>query len=72
MQKHENKITLVPVLMDRKTFYAYVGSGRPTGDAIAKAAKAERRFGGRVRIYRPAIDNYLASMGEENADLKEI
>ena len=65
-------IDINPILMSRETFYKYVGCGRKAGDSIAKAAKAERRLGGRVLIYRPAIDNYLASMGEENADLKEI
>jgi hypothetical protein len=67
MRKHvsENANNIVPVLMDRTTFYKYVGSGRATGDAIAKAANAERRFGARVMIYRPAIDNYLAAIGED-------
>lgn len=66
MKKHVNEnINILPVLMDRTTFYKYVGSGRATGDAIAKAANAERRFGARVMIYRPAIDNYLAGMGTE-------
>ena len=66
MRKHVNdNINILPVLMDRTTFYEYVGSGRATGDAIAKAANAERRFGARVMIYRPAIDNYLAGMGAE-------
>ena len=66
MRKHVNdNINILPVLMDRTTFYKYVGSGRATGDSIAKAANAERRFGARVMIYRPAIDNYLAGMGAE-------
>lgn len=66
MRKHVNdNINILPVLMDRTTFYKYVGSGRATGDAIAKAANAERRFGARVMIYRPAIDKYLAGMGAE-------
>lgn len=66
MKKHISENNIVPVLMDRTTFYKYVGSGRATGDAIAKAAKAERRFGARVMIYRPAIDKYLSSMGEDS------
>ena len=66
MRKHVNdNVNILPVLMDRTTFYKYVGSGRATGDAIAKAANAERRFGARVMIYRPAIDKYLAGMGAE-------
>lgn len=66
MKKHISENNIVPVLMDRTTFYKYVGSGRATGDAIAKAAKAERRFGTRVMIYRPAIDKYLSSMEEDS------
>lgn len=66
MRKHINEYNnMVPVLMDRTTFYKYVGSGRATGDMIAKAANAERRFGARVMIYRPAIDSYLAGMGAQ-------
>ena len=70
MNKHITVNTVTPILMDRKTFYAYVGSGRPTGDAIAKAAKAERRFGNRVMIYRPAVDDYLSRMGDESPNFE--
>lgn len=58
------------LLMDRQTFYKYVSCGRKAADSIAKAAGAERRIGRRVMIYRPAIDEYLASGAGQCVELK--
>ena len=61
-QSREDNTSVLPVLMSRETFYKAYDCGRKSGDTLARQAKAERRIGKRVFIYRPALEAYLESM----------
>jgi len=66
MRKHKNKGTIDgnALLVSRATLYELLDCGRAAGDAVAKAANAERRIGRRVMVYLPAVRDFLET-GQE-------